>query len=50
MEELGALVLVALAGAIALGFADLAGWLMGRGWGHYSKKARAKRSKAISNE
>ena len=43
MEELGALAAMALAGAVALAIADLAGWLMGLGWGHYSRKARTKR-------
>ena len=45
MEEaalLTAMAAVALACAIPLMLADLAGWLLGLGWGHYSKKLKAK--------
>jgi hypothetical protein len=43
MEELGALAAMAMIGALAVAAADVAGWLMGFGWGHYSKKVRGRR-------
>ena len=51
MEELGAIAAIALASALAIAVADVAGWLMGMGWGHYSKKALARRrSKAMHDD
>ena len=44
MEELGALAAIALASALALAIADIAGWMMGLGWRHYSKKAFHRRA------
>ena len=44
MEELGAIAAIALTSAIAIAVADVAGWLMGLGWGHYSEKLRARRA------
>ena len=43
MEELGALAAMALVSALVIALADVTGWLMGWGWGHYSKKALARR-------
>ncbi|HEX6375432.1 MAG TPA: hypothetical protein VFZ91_06900 [Allosphingosinicella sp.] len=49
MEELTAFAAMALVSALAIAVADLAGWLMGLGWGHYSKKLRAKRRARETN-
>ena len=43
MEELGALAAMALISALVVGVADVVGWLMGLGWGHYSKKGLTRR-------
>jgi hypothetical protein len=51
MEELSVLAAVAVTSALALAAADIVGWLMGLGWGHYSRKARARlRSRKTDND
>jgi hypothetical protein len=47
MEELGALAAIALVSALVLAVVDVAGFLMGFGWGHFSRKWRAKRSSKV---
>jgi hypothetical protein len=52
MEDIAIICVAAVAIPLAMIVADLAGMCMGFGWGHYSRKLRAKnaRKEAASND